>query len=273
MDYNSSIPDIYDQRQITNQYSFDIEKEYISLVSYEYKKLKFKNNLFVYIETEFNNIYLNDIKICNKRIIFNNNLDNYNLYNKSDYIATIIINYVSTDKFIKKIMSCDWNGYHIEKKELEKLNIIILTTYVGIGIRDKIFIQTRDEIVDKIIKIHRYNIIMYYNIKLISKNILYSYELTLCGIKNTFLDEYMIIDLNFENIHEIYPKYLYMFKQLEIFLQKNIEYINKNNVDIPTDIKDPDDWKNYMFYSGNMETIIKKYNLVNYDTYRLHIYN
>ena len=275
MDYNSSIPDIYNHSLSTSN-DFTIHKHIYNLKPNEKIYIKcLRKDLFLYFETEHNNMYIDDTKIWNKRIQFNSNiLYDYLLYNQSDYSGILIISVVCCNKYINKITLNESTSYNIEKlNKIYNKNISMFSVYSGIDIRYKIFLQSYNEISDKIVKIQIFNIIIYYKTNFISKNMSYSYELILCGIKNNFTNEYLYIDITFSNLQEIYIKYLIMFKDLKNFLQKNIDYINQNNVYIPEDFLDPDGWNYNIFYSVDMEDFIKKYKIFNYDAYKIYMSN
>jgi hypothetical protein len=128
-------------------------------------------------------------------------------------------------------------------------------------------IKTKKDCIDKnnIISIQIFNIVVYYKLKLISTN---TYELTLCGIKNLFVDEFLAIDIMYNNIYEIYPKYCKMLDKICKFMEDNIYYINHNKIQLPIDIADPDGWcDNNIFYSIDIKEFIKKYDVYNFDIY------
>ena len=276
MDYNNDIPDIYDTPTKIHK-NLDIISETYILKAYEQKNIKInKNSLLLYFKTEYNNLYINYTKIWNNRILFNSmgslSGNIYLLENKSENNVSINIFQLIYSKLQRKIYLTECNNYFknsISYNEISK-HFSLISLYAGtISIRDKIFIKTYNEIKEKIIKFQCFNIIMFYKLILISKNIYYSYELRLCGIKNTFLDEYVDIDLNFNNLYEIYSKYLFMFNNIKTFMVNNSNYLNMNNIDIPEHIIDPDGVRNNIFYNMDITKIIQKYNIFYYDGYKI----
>jgi hypothetical protein len=167
-------------------------------------------------------------------------------------------------KFCKTINLNDLSKYNSSEFTINLLehNVNLVTLYCGINILYQHYIKTTIKITDKIIKLNSFNINVYYKIKLLhEKHDSYTYNLILCGIKNTFTDEYKDLDLTYNNIYEIYPKYLQILKDIKIFMNNNLLYIESNNIKLPEDIRDPYGTKNNVFYTTNLKNIIKKYNI------------
>jgi hypothetical protein len=280
MDYNFIIPDIYNQDN-TKSDLFDIEIKKYYLKPHENKTIILPLNIqFLYFETENTNIFFVNSIIWNKKVLFfnstmftitnlTNNSDNdavvciYSILNKTIKINKVIklIQCKIYNQFIKLIDLTEYNKSVFPIFILEK-NLSLITLYCGIKILYQHYIKTNIKIIDKIIKLNSFNINVYYKIKLLhEKYDSYTYNLILCGIKNTLTDEYIDLDLNYNNLYEIYPKYLQMLKDLKIFMHNNLLYIKSNNIALPEDIKDPDGWEHNAFYYINFNNFIKKYNI------------
>jgi len=273
MDYNYNIPDIYEKPYDKKFNIFDEKIQTYNLKSGEIKSIILpRDYLYLYFETVDTNIFFGDIKIWNKKILFNYMTINKtcNLENTSNIDVKINIHIIFSDKIINKIRLSKCIEYDKYTQPIYKMEYITcITDYGGLHVLHQLFIQTTTKIIDKIIKLNSFNISMFYKIKLLQYNDsqFYSYELLLCGIKNILTDEYMNIDLN-NNIYDIYPKYLEIFKNLKIFMNNNTTHIRTNNIKIPDNITDPDGCK-YIFYYLNIVNMIKKYNINYCETYLL----
>lgn len=277
MNYELSIPDIYNMpptKKLDNVI-VDIRKYYFK--PYETIIIDLPQNTYtcIFFETENNRIYFNDTKIWNKKILFSNNnifSSKYSLENISNNAATLIMYVTKYNKKFKKITYLKGEGYNIHKKD-NIYDITLCTIYCGMSIITTIFLQCKTEITEKIIQIQSFNIICFYKKKLVSTNQTYEYELTLCGIKNTLNDDYIDIDLKYNNIYDIHDIYYREFHKIMIFMENNVSYIINHNIKPPLDICDPDDYKYNLFYTFNSLTFIKKYNIHTMDPYRYNISN
>jgi len=258
MDYNWSIPDIY-SNGITKSFDEKLKK-------YEYNikpNDKFLIDLkyyFIYFETDYTNLYINDEKIWNRRILFCNKIYNrFIIQNYSDEYAQITI-YVY---------------YHESKTEKEKIiryggsndhkDIIYMISYYNNSssiITYNIYMETTQEIKIKIISLQSFNIKIYYKVKLISKNNNYSYILNICHIENTLNNSILYIDSSIDNLSDILPKYNKIKSDLKKFMKDNHKYLNDNNIQLPYNIKDEDGWIDNIYYNFCKINFNKKYNIV-----------
>lgn len=262
MDYNQSIPNIYDSTEIKSNDDIKIDILEYNLKSNEIIKIYPKKYTFLYFETEYNKIFLNEKRIYNRDVLFYDTQINtqYYLNNLSDYNSYIKIYGVKYSDIEQQI---NHGGHeHINIYEFNN-NIRLCTHYYYTIILYKIIIKTKKECTNNIISLQNFNIIIYYKLKLISDN---TYELTLCGIKNLFVDQFLEIDIMCNNIYEIYPKYCKMLNQIYKFMNENINHINKNKIHAPL-VADPDGWKCNLFYDLHTKDFIKKYDICNFDIY------
>jgi hypothetical protein len=272
-----TIPDIYNieqKKEIVDNIEIDIQT--YNFKSFEKKTYIDQNALkkikIILFETENNKIYFNGTKIWNKKIFF---------CNRGGIVPSIcnLVN-MSNDDAILKLYIITYKNYHTnisylgnqrceinKKKEFyEKFNLC--TIYCGITIITTIFLECYKELTNKIISIQSFNIICFYKVKLISKNNTYNYVLTLCGIQNTLLDEYIDINLKYDNIYDIYNVYYVAFSKILKFFQNDIKHIITHNIELSEDIRDPDGYNYNVFHSFDSLNFMKKYNVSTINTYR-----
>jgi hypothetical protein len=276
MDYNISIPDIYNYKNKNNDDDMKFE-----LIQKQYKiksdKCEFidlpQNTLYMIVRFDNNNIYYEGNKIWNNQLIFqskNRSLHSKIIYNYSDTDVIIDIDIIKSNN----AMSMFTPVLQIYKKSIYIIDIYshitLVNFYSGVRFTDRIYITTPDKITENIIKLQSFNIIFFFKVKLISQNNNYSYELKLSNIKNTFSDEILDVNLNYENHYDIYKIYLETLKNIKIFMRKNIKYIIDNNIQTPENLKDPDGWKENMFYILHPQKFINKYNILTYHAYSIY---
>lgn len=264
MNYELPIPDIYNMPTTKNLDNVDVDIHKLYFKPYETIMIELSKHAYTYLffETENNKIYFNDNKIWNKKILFSNNIHisrNY-LKNMSDNAATLIIYILKYNDKLKKII---YTGHG---------DTTLCSTYCGVSIITTIFLECNRELTEKIIQIQSFNIICFYKKKLVSTNQTYDYELTLCGIKNTLIDNYIDIDLKYTNIYDVYDVYYKAFSKIVEFLENNVNYIINHNIELPLEICESDDYEHNTFYIYNTLNFIKKYNIRGFDTYRYYIY-
>lgn len=264
MDYNISIPDIYNNNDNNKKNDLCLE-----LIRQEYK-IKSNNcrlinipinTIYMIFMFDSNNIFFEGIKIWNNYLYFNskNSSTSFMLKNISYIDVTININII-VSKEIYQLFLSRLDIYDNKYNDF----IPLLCNYSGIQFVDRMYIVVSNKIDDKIIKLQIFNIVLFYTVKLLSKNTNYVYELKLCYIKNILTDESININLNYDNIYDILNIYHETIKNIKIFMKKNIKYIINNKIEIPENIKDPDDWNEYMFYNLNPQNFIRKYNIISY---------
>jgi len=262
MDYNISIPDIYSDNFI--------KKDDVNITKYEYI-LKPHEQMFItlryyflYFElnnTEDKNLYINDTKIWNRRILFSNKKTNIcKILNFSDNIAKLIIYQYYIENQIINILPS--HGY--SQNNMEDITLISSYDNSSSIITDNIYIVTKQEIKVKIISIQSFNIKLYYKVKFISKNNNYEYLLGIFGIENTFNNMYLSIDTTIDssinNLSDVIPKYSKIKFDIRNFLKNNHKYIFDNNIKLPEEYTDEDGWKN-IFYHSLKTDIINKYSI------------
>ena len=93
MDYNQSIPNIYDSTTIKLDDNIKIDILEYNLKSNEKIRIYPKIYTFLYFETEYNKIFLNEKRIYNRDVLFYDTQINtqYYLNNLSDYNSYIKI--------------------------------------------------------------------------------------------------------------------------------------------------------------------------------------
>lgn len=265
MDYNISIPNIYNYSDKKNDYRIELFEQEYKIKSNNFITFDIpENTLYMIFIFDNNNIFLDGNKIWNNYLYFKSkNICQNMLKNKSDTDVTININIiVSKEKlylFRSRIDTYDNNNVDF---------ISLLCNYSGIHFVDKMYIIVSNKIDDKIIKLQIFNIILFYKVKLLSRNN-YAYELKLYHIKNIFTDDDIHINLDYRNIYDILKIYLETKKNIKIFMEKNIEYLINNKIEIPENIKDPDGWNEHMFYQLNPQNFIRKYNIITYYIYNI----
>lgn len=257
MDYNISIPDIYFDCTI-NLSDRNIKKYEYTLRPHELMFIKLTYN-FLYFEIENTEIYMNDIKIWNRRILFSNKSTNLcKIHNSSDNISKLIIYQYYNENKILDILP----KYGYSKNNDENISLISYYDNSSSIITNNIYIQTKEEIKLKFISIQSFNIKIYYKVKIISKNINYEYLLDIFGIENTFNNMYLSIDSSINNLSDVIPKYSKIKVDIKNFLRINHKYIFDNNIELPENIADSYGWKNIFYNYSNMK-FIKKYNVNN----------
>ena len=267
MDYNILIPDIYNYTDKKNDSRIELIEQEYKIKSNNFITFDIpENTLYMIFIFDNNNIFLDGNKIWNNYLYFKSkNICQNMLKNKSDTDVTININIIMPKEKLYLFRS------RIDTHDNKNIDFIsLLCSYSGIHFVDRIYIMVSNKIDDKIIKLQIFNIILFYKVKLLSRNN-NAYELKLCYIKNILMDESININLDYENIYDIYKIYLEIKKNIKIFMEKNIKFINDNNIEIPENIKDPDGWKEHIFYELNAQNFIKKYNINSY--YVCSIYN
>jgi len=270
MDYNISIPDIYNSNKNDDARFELISRQYkINSNSFELIDLP-ENTIYMIFRFDNNKIYFENNKIWNNELVFrsrNLSLHSKILCNKSDMDVIIDVDIIKSDILLYIRFTPIVDNMYMYANTYN--NITLVNFYSGVRFTDRIFITTSDKITDKIIKLQSFNIISFFKVKLISDNLNYSYELKLTHIKNTFTDDILDIDLNYENIYNICNVYFETLKNIKIFMEKNIKYLNDNNIDIPENLKDSDGWKHNIFYTLYPQNFIKKYNIITYYTHTI----
>jgi hypothetical protein len=265
MDYNKSIPNIY-SIQTSDKNNKNIKYLEISLLPYEYKEIDISRYYLIHVQTEYKNIKLNNNSIWNNQIIFSkNNLYLLTLQNNNDIQVIIKLN-VLLDYLEKNLIrSVIQNMYIFTKVEQ------LIISYMNLSILNNIKIKTKSILSEKVIKFVSFNYNVFYKVNKLNKLNNNEYILNLWKIKNSFTDEYAEIN-NYDtnNLYDLYDEYDIFMKKLSLLQTNNVEYVKKNNIIIPQDIRDEDGWDN-MFYSFNKNEFMKKYDVQSYELYYIRI--
>lgn len=265
MEYNISIPDIYNNNDKKNDSRIELIQQEYKIKSNNFITFDIpENTLYMIFIFDNNNIFFDGNKIWNNYLYFkSNNICQNMLKNNSDTDVRININIiVSKEKLYLFSSRIDTN----DNKNIDFISL--LCNYSGIHFVDRMYIIVSNKIDDKIIKLQIFNIILFYKVKLLSRNN-YAYELKLYHIKNTFTDDNIHINLDYVNIYDILEIYLETKQNIKIFMEKNIEYLINNKIEIPENIKDSHLWNKHIFYELNPQNFIRKYNIITYYIYNI----
>lgn len=270
MDYNTSIPDIYNEIKI-NKKNIEVLEYYIK--SYEEIKLPIKDIFyFLYFQTNSISLIMNNDVIWNNKIYFGDFTNKkfhkvFKLFNKSDltnYIKIYII-------YQPKLLIQDICYPYYTKYETENSRISLITQYCGYSYANYIYIKVKNRINNDIIKINSFNLILYYKVKELYISDDYCiYYLIFTGIENSFYNDTIVFD-NINNINDIDNIVTNNILKLKKFMENNKKYIIINKIELPNVMKDMDGWRENIFYNINYMEFTKKYKITHIDIFETKI--
>lgn len=239
MDYNLEISNIYKDAYVSNNKDNILEIIDIDLKElYDSGRLSFNTSksMFLLIKTNIINklIFISDINIYNNLIYFPDekitwirifsNL-NINLDYDKHYIKIYNIQYnTKINKFIHNNfgynMYCSGDDYMIIFK-----NEYLMTFTIHIYLNSKNYDKNKL----KVIKLKSNDIIFIYNPIFINESNIVLY---LIGLQKINSDEYLNIDIKFNNIDNIYDKYKKSSEFIKKFLNHNYDYDYEYEIEI-----------------------------------------
>lgn len=232
MDYNLDIPNIYTDAYVSNNKDNILEIIDVDLKElYDSGRLLFytSKSMFLLIKTNIIDklIFISDIKIYNNLIyfpdekitwikIFSNT--NINLDYDKHYIKIYNIQYnTKINKFIKH-NNFDYNTYCTgDNYMLIFKNGNLMTFTIHISLNSKKYDKNKL----KLIKLKSNDIIFIYNPIFINESNIVLY---LIGLQKLNSDEYLNIDIKFNNIDNIYDKYKKSSDDIKKFFNHNDDY-------------------------------------------------
>lgn len=214
----------YNYTHLTSGYGFDSNIDNNDIIMFHTDQLiKIYQDNEIIDDYNLDNLIIYEIKIKDKlNFIIKSSIQNYNdyIYYDSEIDSIIGGDYIKSNIYSNiDIKSITYSENFIEIYDKGYSSIIY-----------KLIVKSKNDIIDKYIKIKSFNLILYYKVKKISQK---NYEFILDRIYSKNFDEYYVCNFDdlsdydsINNINDINDKINYNLKLIENLTDKEIEEAN-----------------------------------------------